>query len=228
MRLLTAFASMLTLACSDAPPSVTPPPVVEPPVAPKPVPVAIDDGRPVDLLPPGVAPEDPYRERRRMDLDQLSLTIRTVTGGIGWTETRNGTEVDLFEELALTLGKPDYLTVTTEILDPSAMFQKFLDDAARAVCTELMTVEGNRAPADRVFFVEADATDSYEVAPDRVVANLRRLLLRFHGRQLAHDAPELERWIWLMRSAEHVTKDQGEVWRTVCVGLMTHPDFYTY
>ncbi|MEZ4467376.1 MAG: hypothetical protein R3F43_23755 [bacterium] len=62
-----------------------------------------------------------------------------ASGGTGWTETRGATEVDLFEELAATLGRPDYVQVTTEDLDPSALFLKFLDDAARSVCAR--TVE---------------------------------------------------------------------------------------
>ena len=39
-----------------------------------------------------------------MDIDQLDTAIRQVTGGIGWTERRGNTTVNLFEELAGTLG----------------------------------------------------------------------------------------------------------------------------
>lgn len=197
------------------------------PTAP-PVDVTSGPGTDVDLTPTPPEPEAPFRERRRVDLDQLDATIRTVTGGIGWTETRGGREVNLFEELAQTLGKPDYLQITDEDLEPSAMFQKFLDDAARSVCLALIDAEASRSSADRVFFVHAEATDTLGGQPAETIANLQYLLLRFHGRKVAADAPELEPWTWLMQSAEHVTDDQAEVWRTVCVGLMTHPDFYTY
>ena len=225
------FLLLFLFSCSEAPISPNNPPPVDPPVTPKkpdPVDVSVNPGDDVDLLPPALQPEAPYRERRRMDLDQLDATIRTVTGGIGWTETQGNTEVNLFEDLASTLGKPDYLTITNEDLEPTAMFQKFLDDAARSVCTELMQTDPVRAEEDRTFFVNAAITDSFASSPERIDENLRSLLLRFHGRKLERGAAELEPWIWLVRSAEHVTDDQAEVWRTVCVGLMTHPDFYTY
>lgn len=190
--------------------------------------VTLDPAVSVDLEPPVPEPEAPYRERRRMDLDQLDASIRAITGGIGWTEVRSGREVNLFVDLAQTLGKPDYLQITEEDLEPSAMFQKFMDDAARTVCQNLMSAESSRPSADRVFFKHAQPTDRLAASPDKVLANLQYLLLRFHGRKLDAQSPELEPWRWLMQSAEHVTDDQPAVWRTLCVGLMTHPDFYTY
>lgn len=198
------------------------------PAAPNPVDVSVTPEGTGAILPPAAQPEDPFRQRRRMDLDQLDAAIRKVTGGIGWTEQRGNTEVNLFEELASTLGKPDYQQITDENLDPSAMFQKFLDDAARAVCDELFEEEARRNEAQRTFFVHAQPTTSYRDHPEAVEQNLRALLLRFHGKKLAAGAPELEPWKWLFESAEHVTDDQPTVWRTACIGLFEHPDFYTY
>lgn len=213
------------VACKgEAPLDTTPPaPTTTPPVD-----VRSGPGTQVDIDPAATPPEDPFRARRRMDLDQLDASIRVVTGGIGWTETRSGREVNLFEDLAQTLGKPDYLQITDEDLEPSAMFQKFLDDAARSVCDRLMDAEASRPTAERTFFVHAQPRSSLSEQPEATLANLQHLLLRFHGRKLAADAPEMEPWVWLMRSGEHVTDDQATVWRTVCVGLITHPDFYTY
>jgi len=70
------------------------------------------------------------RPLRRMHVDQLQASIERVTGGIRWTDGDD----DLLEELAGTLGRPDYLEVTHEDLEPGLVFQKFLDDAAIAVC----------------------------------------------------------------------------------------------
>ena len=209
--------------------SVTPAPTgpAPQPTAP-PVDVHAGAATPVALTPPPALPEDPYRQRRRMDLDQLDAALRSVTGGIGWTEQRGNTEVNLFQELSSTLGKPDFLQITEEDLEPSAMFQKFLDDAARSACAKLMAEDPTRATEARTFFVHAEPQTTLAEAPDMVVANLQYLLLRFHGRSVGPDAPELEPWRWLMQSAEHVTDDQPTVWRTLCVGLLTHPDFYTY
>ena len=180
------------------------------------------------LVPPPVTPEAPTRIRRRMDIDQLDTSIRQVTGGIGWVERRGNAEVNLFQELAGTLGKPDYIQQVDEDLDPSAMFQKFLDDAARSVCDRLIDSDPQRPQNERVFFTEASPATTLAREPAAVRANLQYLLLRFHGRKLTADAPELKPWLWLVESAEHVGASAPEMWRTVCVGLMTHPDFYTY
>lgn len=230
MRRLNALgglsALMLTACFADTPATNA----IEPqgPVATPPIDVAVDPGTDVDLRPEPEPPEAPFRERRRMDLDQLDATIRSVSGGIGWTETRSGRDVNLFVDLAQTLGKPDYLQITEEDLQPSAMFQKFLDDAARSVCDKLMVAESNRPSAERVFFVHASNTDTLKDDSAKVIANLQYLLLRFHGRKVGPAAGELNAWRWLLESAEHVTADQPDVWRTLCVGLITHPDFYTY
>ena len=224
LPLLAALGLAGCLAESVAPAPARP----EPPAVIPPVDVHAGAATPVALSPAPVEPEAPYRERRRMDLDQLDAALRGVTGGIGWTETRGGREVNLFEDLASTLGKPDFLQITEEDLEPSAMFQKFLDDAARSACARLMSEDPTRATEARTFFVRAEPEASLAEAPERVVANLQYLLLRFHGRAVGPDAPELEPWLWLMRSAAHVTTEQPTVWRTLCVGLLTHPDFYTY
>jgi hypothetical protein len=173
-------------------------------------------------------PEALTRSRRRMDLDQLSAAIRQVTGGIGWTEVRGSTRVDLFEDLSATLGKPDFTTRTEEDLTPSAIFQKFLDDAARSVCAELVTADPRRDRGERTFFVAAEPTDTVGARPDAVEANLRELLVRFHGRSLAAGDPGLEPWRWLLRRLDHQGVAPDAAWTALCVALMTHPDFYTY
>lgn len=239
MRAELAFSLLLlgALACTQEPltgslPSVPPDPTnpgTLPPARPGAVAVDVHHEGHAGLTPPAPAPEDAFRNRRRMDLEQLDAAIRRVTGGIGWTERRNNVDVNLLEELASTLGRPDFLQVVDEDLEPSAMFQKFLDDAARSVCDRLVTVDMSRPEAERTFFVAATPASSWATDAGAVSANLRALLLTFHGRRVAEGAPELEPWTWLVQSAEHVApREPAQVWRTVCVGLMTHPDFYTY
>lgn len=187
---------------------------------------------PVTTTPPVDAPIDPLAEpsiraRRRMDLDQLNAAIRRVTGGIGWTETRGEVEVDLFEELSLTLGKPNFIGTTREDLAPGAMFQKFLADAARSVCTRLIDREQNSS--EHIFFVHATPRTTWARDPVAVNENLSALLLRFHGVDVAPDSTELNNWQWLFQSAESVSPDDpSAVWKTICVALLTHPDFFTY
>ena len=168
--------------------------------------------------------EPDTRVRRRMDVDQLAASVERVTG-FPWTDSDGN---DRFEELASTLGKPDYIDSMQEDLAPSLVFQKFLSDAAHATCDRLMLAEYARAHDARVYFVHVDENSTVESNPAGVDANLRHLLLRFHGRRLGEGAPELARWSWLLESATFVTGEPRRGWHSVCVGLMTHPDFYTY
>ncbi|MEZ4469955.1 MAG: hypothetical protein R3F60_03935 [bacterium] len=236
MKTHLALAGLLALTACDpgaapggAEPAAQPPtprlalpgrPVIErdpPPTRP------VEVGEPVaaDLRPTA---EVQARPRRRMDLDQLKAAMIQASGGTGWTETRGATEVDLFEELAATLGRPDYVQVTTEDLDPSALFLKFLDDAARSVCARTVEADFDRPEDERVVLrgVLAEGGD----APEAIDANLTRLVRRFHGHTL--DAGSLATWRWLRASVEFVTQDAVASWQSVCVALYTHPDFYSY
>jgi hypothetical protein len=126
--------------------------------------------------------------------------------------------VDQLEALSRTLGKPDFVEITTEDLEPSALFQKFLDDAARSVCAKVVDRDVGRPPAMRLLAKPSETDEQ----------TLVRLLLRFHGRWVEAGAAELESWQWLVQSATHVTGSPEEAWRAVCVALITHPDFYSY
>ncbi len=164
------------------------------------------------------------RDRRRMDVDQLDASIRAVTNGIGWDV--NGE--NQFVKLSATLGKPDYLQNTFEDLGPNLLFQKFLEDAAASACDRLMTRE-RAGGADNVFLVEAGPDDTSQADREAIAANLSYLLLRYHGRQVAPDAPALEPWLFLFDGAELAANgDPIVAWRTVCTALLTHPDFYSY
>ncbi len=192
------------------------------------VPVTVGDPHGGVLRPPEPPPEVAPRSRRRMDLDQLDRAIRQVSGGIGWTEARGNTQVNLFVELAATLGKPDFAQRTEEDLVPSAMFQKFLDDAARSVCVEILRQDPDRAPAERTFFVAAAPEDTLSIEPQAVEENIRALLLRFHGQRIPAGDPRLAQWTWMFQRAERSGVSPANTWRALCVALITHPDFYLY
>ena len=217
--LLLTLALLLALsACAG---ETTPPePVLPPPVVEQLLPQA--EGQ---LLPEPPAANEGIRNRRRMDLDQLEAAILTATGGIYWG-MRDGESK--FSELAQTLGKPDYFDVTIEDLSPSMLFQKFLGDAARDVCDQLIERELATAPEERIFLVQVSESDTIEANREAVEANLTYLLGRFHSTQLEGGSPLLSPWSWLFESSVHVTNDPAAAWRTVCVGLITHPDFYSY
>ena len=201
-------------------------PIVTTPAMADPAPAGLDhqgDGALSGEAPP---PEVPWASRRRMDIDQLNASIRRVTGGIGWTD---GSGDDLFVELAGTLGKPDFVDSTMEDLTVSLLFQKFLGDAARDVCGELAEREVDAdAGADPVLLLHVGASDTADTNPAGVDQNLQALLLRFHGQSVPLDSERLNPWRWLFTSSVHVTGDPVVAWRAVCVGLITHPDFYSY
>lgn len=175
-------------------------------------------------------PTERVRLRRRLDLDQLDASIRRVSGGIGWTEQRGATEVNLFEDLAETLGKPDLRESTREDLTPSIIFQKFLGDAARSVCDKTLERDvGARPGTPRSLYLKIEPGQVPAEHPEAARDNLKALLLRFHGRMITQDDdPRLSHWQWLLDSTMHTSQDERAAWRTVCVGLMTHPDFYMY
>lgn len=192
---------LLLLACGDDPATLTP--VVE-------TPIAVD--------------QSPGRSWRRMNIDQLRASMEQASGGIGWTEEQDGEAVQLFDALSGSLGKPDYLSATEEELAPGLLFQKFLSDAADSICRELVAVDPGRA--EPTFFVYASPEDTPPSAG--IDANLRAVVLRFHGRSLGEDDPALSPWSTLL---ERVYTDSGDMdlaWRAVCVGLYTHPDFYSF
>jgi hypothetical protein len=172
---------------------------------------------------------DATRKRHRLDIDQLDASIRQVTGGIGWTEQRGSQEINLFEDLADTLGKPDYIDSTQEDLSPNLIFMKFLNDAARQVCDRLSEREvaeyARLGKGARHLFILISPTSTEDADID---ANIQELMLRFHGTYAQPDSPEFRQWRWLFDSSLHVAEKPSVAWRTVCVGLMTHPDFYSY
>lgn len=205
----------------DAAPPVEPPPdddAAPPPPPAEDVPVEVGDPVEGALRPPPPPVEPPARARKRMNVDQLSAAVRAVSGGIGWTEVRGGAEIDLFDDLSATLGKPDYAQVTRENLQPSALFQKLFDDAARSVCAAWIARD-LEAPVEPRLLPPDDAD------PD---AHLRGLVHRFHQRTVPPGGPDEARWRWLLDSVVFVTGDPVAGWNAVCVGLFTHPDFYSY
>lgn len=181
-----------------------------------------------DVADVGVSADDAgTRSWKRMDIDQVQASILRVTGGIGWTERIDGRTVSLFDHLAGTLGKPEYLARTDEDLVPGLLFQKFLDDAAKSTCARLVDAEKTRSPSERVLIVPAGLDQTFVDDPATRAA-LQRALRNFHGRELATDDPELDLWYAMMRQARDATGQDESAWRALCVALMTHPDFYSY
>ncbi len=186
---------------------------------------AVVDAVPVGLIP---TPIPPARPRKRMNIDQLDAALRRASGDIGWT-AGNGTDgKNELVTLALTLGKPNYTDVTTEDLEASALFQKFLADAAASVCDKRVSADLAAPAKARLLLVDVDPKLGYEAQPAAVDKALLRAVLRFHGRVLTASDPELESWRFLFQGATKISGKPAEAWRAVCSALIQHPAFSTY
>ena len=191
-------------------------------------PVDLDEASDVALIPEMPEADEGVRDRRRMDIPQLDAAMQVASGGIGWTEIRDGGEVvNLFERLAPTLGVPDYIERMSLDLTPSVVFEKFLGDASRSVCSAMVGREMN-GPGERILMKHVTDEDDWESNPSAVDRNMRYLLLRFHGRNYITGDQEMEPWLWLFRTSMHDGSEPPLAWHTICVALYTHPDFYSY
>lgn len=174
-----------------------------------------------DVVPPDAALT---RARRRLTVDQLEQSLLRSSGGIEWlVDGSNG-----FERMSATLGKPDYIQSTREDLGASTIFMKFLGDAAESVCGQLVVVDLQRPRSQRALFLAVEARDLDNPSSEQIDENLKRLLLRFHGRHPSALATDLEAWRWLYQNARETGGDASLAWQTICVALISHPDFYTY
>lgn len=201
------------------------------PTPPVPVEPGMEEPKPVDLSKEGEgeltgeppAPEAPWANRRRMDIDQLDASFTAVTGLV-WEDAAGRSQ---FEQLSSTLGKPDFIDSTQEDLTVSLLFQKFLGDAAREVCERRAEGEADGS-LEPWLMSHVSASMTAESHPAEVDANLQELLLRFHGQDIDPASERMSPWRWLFTSSVFVTQDPVVAWRAVCVGLLTHPDFYSY
>ncbi|MEM9074384.1 MAG: hypothetical protein AAGE52_38170 [Myxococcota bacterium] len=211
MKAILSFGLLLALVgCQDEPVDLAP------------VEGTVGEG---DILDLGTAP---YRDRRRMDIDQLQASVLRVTDGIDWVQGNT----NQFERFRDTLGAPDYINSTAEDTAVSVLFLKFVDDMARRVCDQLVRREtGSVTDEDPrgVLFVSVDPAAEEAPAQSAVDDNLAYLLLRYHGRRVDPGSAELDPWRQLYAGASAAEEaSQADAWEAVCVGMMNHPDFYTY
>jgi hypothetical protein len=176
---------------------------------------------------------------RRLSTDQWRGSFPTIFGTdtagapITW---KSGTSEPLESAgIKRALGEPDYITTTEEALEPSILYAKFTDDAARSVCGQALDADSARADAKtRVVVRFASPADSVESNVQAIDANLRYLKLRFH----AVHVPDTETSLLaplrdLFRTVSTGTTGSAEVkaksgWMAVCVALSTSPEFHIY
>ena len=114
------WLAIFVVACTTEPESV---PSVQQPAATEVLP-ALPPGHPEPSL--GVRSRGP----RRMSVEQIERSLDQI--GL----LPEGT-VKIPDDLAVTLGRPDYQKVTEESLQPSPLFMKFMMDLGAIICTNL-------------------------------------------------------------------------------------------
>ena len=217
-RLLSAVALALVTACNGGGAPVDPRDPMDP-VEP--------EGPDIDRDPRGPSDLPPARAPERLTAAQIHASLRVATGQ-SWAD---------FEDAAATLGQPDYSQTTEEGRQMSVAFETLVGEAARETCAAAITADRALPATDeaRAILRGVDLE-----APDAALrrANLRRLILRFHGHEVvADDDPRVTPWLELLDApiepsdvgARATAADVEALrWQAVCVGLATHPDFLTY
>ena len=177
---------------------------------------------------------------RRFSVQQLRRSLPKLFGldaddkGITWmVGTNEG--LTRFDD---PLGDPDFLDTTEQGLEPSPLYLKFMDDAARDVCNRALVADAAKeAQADRVLLRHVDIGDTAESAAAAVAENMRYLKLRFHGAYVAKgDDAAIAPLITLFSDATAAAaaadppaaEPASEGWRAVCVGLVLSPEFHVY
>ncbi len=155
------------------------------------------------------------RDRRRMNIFQLNQALTDLTG-YDYTELL---------EARGPLGQPDYREIIHEVREPELFFQKFLQDAAHTNCDHLLDDEETATLSERKFLTQIEPNDTTQ---SEVKANLAFLLLRYHGHRYETSSAEVEEWYSLFSTIQQTTSDSQTTWKAICVGLIRHPDFYSY
>jgi hypothetical protein len=198
---LTALSVGLT-ACGQE--IVSP---AENPTAPDPVQLPADrspfDGHPE--LPPEetIDAKDP----RRLSVDQLERSLDVVAGlPIG--------TIELPPNLALTLGRPDYQTITQRSFEPSPLFMKFMIDLGAFVCNAIWELDEERPEAARILSGQ-----------DSDAANARSLWFRFTGIEGPAADASVAGLVEAMAAAGDNPRQRA---MAMCIAAATSPEFLLY
>ncbi|MFT5431678.1 MAG: hypothetical protein ACI9OJ_002375 [Myxococcota bacterium] len=221
-RFITIVALVaLAVGCADPESTGTPSDAAQP-----------DATGPDSEIDVGIEPIEEERTGRvptRMTIDQLARSIPIITGGIRWVEDFGDGPLDLLQLLAPTLGAPDYTLVTEENQEPSLIIAKFMADAAARICTRWVDQDKAAAMVDRTLVTHEDWASTDRAL---VQSNLRRLILRMHGRYVTpDDYAGIADQYTLFEAASGAAPAGFEAhdgWLAVCLGLMTDPEILVY
>ncbi len=180
------------------------------------------------------------RAPRRLDIDQFRASLEGLLGA-SWTAPRQlpapevpgGTRfepnTDMIEFFAATLGRPDFVATTSEVLEPTVTFSKLSGDAARSVCARGVVLDAARPATERRLLLTVSETDTVPANETAVRANIAALAMRLWGLQLAPTSETVEGVLEVFRVAvaqPRATPLDG--WRAVCIAFATDTRFLTY
>ena len=178
------------------------------------------------------------RVPRRLDADQLRAALIAATG-FSWVgphrvsrpDSPSGYEdigdADMIEVLSATLGRADYVTTTSDAIDPAITFTKLAGDAARSACRSSVKADLAEPSPSRHRILRFVTTGGASAGDGAAVRhNLSYLALRFWGRTIPPDDAELTPLATLFDRASVASPADG--WRAVCIALATDPQFLTY
>lgn len=191
------------------------------------------------------------RDPRRLSVDQVRASLQALLGqtyrggawvfdpldpkGEAWRE-----DADLLDAFAGALGRPDYNYTVIEALEAGMTFAKFVQDAARSTCRAAVEADIAAAAEDRHLLLLVDEEDTLASAEPAIRGNIAALALRFWGRVLAPDAPEVDELVAVFGAAASAPAWVDDVgmtrlagtpadgWRAVCIALVADGQFYVY
>ena len=187
---------------------------------------------PTDHPPVYVVGDGASRASGRVAIAQLRGSLPVVMGNdlagepITWTAgAQNAPGLITFSR---ALGEADFANVIEDNLEPSPLYLKFAEDAARDVCEKALAADyGGAAPRTVVRHVGLDETPTTN--PMGFERNLRYLKLRFHGVKVADDDAGATAGLRKLFTASAAGSNPvKEGWRAVCVALLTAPEFHLY
>jgi hypothetical protein len=175
---------------------------------------------------------------KRLSIDMVSDSLPIIAGNnadgqpIGWTVDYHGKLFDALSVLSTTLGKPDYVELTEENRDPSALYIKFMTDMTRNVCGQMLNADYAK-PEDAASRVITRFVDLQEFQDDATInANLRYLKLFFHAEWVdeGDDAgvSDLRGVFDYAIGLAAEGKEARTGWEAVCNALMSAPVFHLY
>ena len=197
-------------------------------------------GSPPDLEHPGMDLPPIGAATNRKTIGMLEASIPIIAGKnelgepINWIlpGLSNGKSAWDYSVLGLTLGRPDFVSITSENMEPDMLYVKFMADMAQNVCEQIIDADnavgetGERVLTRYILMTDLNNAQAIQ-------KNLAYLKLRFHGVKV--DLEDTEALDPL--NALYLASSQGpgspiqaavEGWRAVCIGLFLSPEFHIY